>query len=618
MRLPTFIATGVLAGALLAGPASAQSVSGGVTRWNSVAKAVWPAGAARRALIIGNATYRDPSDDSETRPISLHNLASACDDAELVAKSLARGGWRADEIALACDQTSDDVDDALRHLLAALPQQALPGQVTIIYLAGHGVQIGGRSYFFGVNARPDFGAAADTVLDSDGRELFGTDATNPVGQLGKLGRYAPSAVLLVIDACRDDPVFDQARLRLNERYRERYHLSDKDIARLAQGAITAPSLVGTSPPEGAKVLFASDDGAMVDDSGAGAGQGRLAAALADHLARDMSLNEAVSSAATDVIQATTGLRNGAVQTPRSFGNLKGNPCVTSCTPAVPAARAIRLKPVPGQAAPLKLRPATFFQTSTDQTAAAEAAFVQRSSTTLDRPIRGALGRTVEIFWCAIGDIGDKGRFDQAMHLGQNLANLSSEPALAGVAMVRVTRLEPQENALGANRSNADVVRFETADSQLASRVVGTMPGLSLEQRRIGIEGYLPIYFCRGAYDGPQPTTLYMQVPDRGGLNAASKVLAELPGRFPDVDVIPQAEVLPTKSPDHSQLRFYDPSRKAEVGKIASEVSRILGVPVKPVLFSRLANPRRMKLLELWVGRRDNVGSPINGCTSCDR
>lgn len=90
----------------------------------------------RLALVIGNAHYK-------TAP-----LATAVNDAGLVAQTLRDAGF---DVTEGADLGEEALRNALRDFVAKV-QQAGPGAVVFVYLAGRGLQYAGENYFVPVDA----------------------------------------------------------------------------------------------------------------------------------------------------------------------------------------------------------------------------------------------------------------------------------------------------------------------------------------------------------------------------------------------------------------------------------------------------------------------------------
>jgi Caspase domain len=132
-------------------------------------------GAARVALVLGNAAYADAP------------LLNPVRDARAVAALLARQGF---EVITAHDADRARMHDALRRT-----GQALRGRqgVALLYYAGHGLQIDWRNYMLPVDVR--IASAADVPR-------LGLDVQAVLETFRAAGTRTN---ILVLDACRDNP-----------------------------------------------------------------------------------------------------------------------------------------------------------------------------------------------------------------------------------------------------------------------------------------------------------------------------------------------------------------------------------------------------------------------------
>ncbi|HHZ08916.1 MAG TPA: YARHG domain-containing protein [Rhizobiales bacterium] len=132
--------------------------------------------AARNALVIGNSSYRPG-----------YELRNPVADARAVAKSLSQLGF---SVTLVEDS---DLATAQRALDAFVPA-ATAGDAAVIYYAGHGAMIEGRSFLLPV----DFSMASFDAVD---REALDAERL-----MQALSSTHSSFKLLIFDACRNNPL----------------------------------------------------------------------------------------------------------------------------------------------------------------------------------------------------------------------------------------------------------------------------------------------------------------------------------------------------------------------------------------------------------------------------
>jgi uncharacterized caspase-like protein len=135
--------------------------------------------AARNALVIGNSSYRPG-----------YELRNPVADARAIARILSELGF---DVMLVQDT---DLATAQRALDAFVPR-ALRGDASLIYYAGHGAMIGGRTFMLPV----DFSMATFDQVD--------TEALDVERMVQTLASTHSSLKLLFFDACRNNPLEDR-------------------------------------------------------------------------------------------------------------------------------------------------------------------------------------------------------------------------------------------------------------------------------------------------------------------------------------------------------------------------------------------------------------------------
>ncbi|MDX2235460.1 MAG: caspase family protein [Hyphomonadaceae bacterium] len=169
---------------------------------------------AKFALIIANADYdgdgrTDPSPEGVTRARErgfVGDLGNPWFDAVRVGDSLRAAGFEVSTVHNADRATMYGAIARLRARAAA----AGPTAATVFYYAGHGVQLGGRSYLVATRARLDEAMPAETSIDRD-RIGFAMGMSLQQMLAGARRPVAPGYELILLDACRDNPWEDQVR-----------------------------------------------------------------------------------------------------------------------------------------------------------------------------------------------------------------------------------------------------------------------------------------------------------------------------------------------------------------------------------------------------------------------
>jgi uncharacterized caspase-like protein len=171
-----------------------------------------PAEAAKRlALVIANNAYEN-----------VPKLMKAVNDADAVASELSKLGF---EVVKA-----EDVGRrAMSRALVELEGKIGPGDTALIYFAGHGFAIDGTNYLLPV----------DVPVAGPGEEGLVRDASFAANGLSdRLQEKGASTVILILDACRDNP----------------FALAGKRSIGMTRG------LTRMDPAEGMFVLFSAGQG----------------------------------------------------------------------------------------------------------------------------------------------------------------------------------------------------------------------------------------------------------------------------------------------------------------------------------------------------------------------
>ncbi|MES2194570.1 MAG: tetratricopeptide repeat protein [Pseudomonadota bacterium] len=241
-----------------------------------------PPSGRRVALVIGNSAYR-----------SVSPLSNPRNDAEAIARSLRNIGFAT--VTLALDATREKLMDALR----AFAVEAENSDWSMVYYAGHGIEVGGVNYLVPVDAR----LAVDRDIEYEAVS---------VAQVLRAADGARKIKLVMLDACRDNP------------FTPRKTGAPDAIARAstAGGTIATRSSNGRGLAEvkvtGATlVIFAAKDGQVALD-GEG-GNSPFAIAVVQRLATPgVEINKVFRLVRDDVMEATAGR-----QEPYTYGSLPG-------------------------------------------------------------------------------------------------------------------------------------------------------------------------------------------------------------------------------------------------------------------------------------------------------
>lgn len=150
-------------------------ISESIQKQPSSAEKTSPIYANRRALVIGNDTYK-----------SIPKLLAAREDARSLASNLTAVGY---QVTLKLDLTEKEMKAALRNFAA----QVQGGDEVMFFFAGHGVQLGSTNYLL----------PTDIVGDSEAQVR--DEAIQLQRVLDDMSEKKAKFTLAMIDACRDNP-----------------------------------------------------------------------------------------------------------------------------------------------------------------------------------------------------------------------------------------------------------------------------------------------------------------------------------------------------------------------------------------------------------------------------
>ena len=175
---------------LISTPVSGQKNERGIKLGSSDSVKSLPAKAKRYALIIGVDQYADTQ---------ITTLGGASNDAKALANALIRhAGFPGEQVTvLASDQpaerqpTRGNILRRLSNMAAVVP----PDGLILVSFAGHGVERGGHAFLL----------PSDSQVSND-VELLEQTAINVSQIRDRIKRIGVRQVLMILDACRNDPV----------------------------------------------------------------------------------------------------------------------------------------------------------------------------------------------------------------------------------------------------------------------------------------------------------------------------------------------------------------------------------------------------------------------------
>jgi hypothetical protein len=219
------------------------------------------------ALVIGNSAYQAAS-----------RLANPVNDATAMSTKLRSMGFKVTEI-------SNASREQMVRGLSEFARTASRADLTLLFYAGHGVQIQGINYMVPVDM---------SLSDPSQATLQAVSLTQVVEQ------YLPGKTKLVfLDACRDNP------------------LMNSGLRGVARG------LAPINVSEGTLISYATKDGQTAED-GVGSRNSPFTTALLEHLGDPNDIAVVLRKVREKVMQAT-----GGKQQPWEYGSLTGGELVLS-------------------------------------------------------------------------------------------------------------------------------------------------------------------------------------------------------------------------------------------------------------------------------------------------
>jgi hypothetical protein len=549
----------------------------------------------RFALVIGNAAYTSDNLPPLGSPCSADSDATS--DTKLVASAFSAARW---QVELHCNLSTAE----LRTKINAFNDRVLaePRAFGVIYYSGHGAQVGGTNYLFGVDADIDEKTEASKYAQNSDALLFGGGAISIDEAMLKTRGLWGKGVVVIIDACRDNPLLKALReRRIN-------------TARYPAASLQIPNVV---------FAFATSAGQVAPDGGLGK-TSLYASALADaiktHSGED--IEQVLSFASTKVIRDTH-----QDQVPGRIGELQRPPrfCVTGCASLLsqwqsardtfgdanadhPRLRSLASR---GALAPRVVR----VKARLPQTAPEPTPLVPETSPAT----RAQLARTVavDVMYCSGADTNAPFRKQRASRIHDNLAvfktRASPVPGLV-LGELRLQALAPAANQALYRASTSTIYYSENSETlhTLASAISqASIPPLQLATRPGSAPSYLTIVICDGVDVKQQTPTVYIQVALEQQRAGAHALREDLQGALPAFRFANGIQYIES-SPRKSEVRYFFPDHAARAKELAKASATLLGHAVVTHYISgyqtKLAGST---LLELWLGKTE-AAPPVAG------
>lgn len=234
----------------------------------------WPAildaAEKRVAFVVGNSSY-----------VAAPNLPNTINDARATAEALKKLRFSVIEVLDADVQT-------MRRSFSALTRELEGASVAIFYYAGHGMAIDGVNYLFPTNAN------LRTEADID-KQLIAVD------EVLEIFRAQPRQTMVFLDACRNNPFFDQVR-KFGTRTVGRGLAKIENVAPRKQRGLTEMG----SDEINLYVAFATQPGNLAADGLPGEINSPFTKGLIEHIYTPIEVREMMTKVRASVVAATKG------------------------------------------------------------------------------------------------------------------------------------------------------------------------------------------------------------------------------------------------------------------------------------------------------------------------
>ncbi|MER9405219.1 caspase family protein [Mesorhizobium caraganae] len=565
----------------------------------------------RFALIVGNGLGYTGS--------SLPALGTPCNDIEAVAGSLKEMGWT--DVVTACDLTASEMRSRIYDFTSKVVRTERA--FGLLYFSGHAVEINGTNYLFGKDANIDTDVEVRTALENPEASLFGDSAVNIDFEINRLNNGWGRGVLVVLDACRDNPIID---------------------AMQAAGITGIRYPTKTSNATGVMYAFATADGARAP-GGLPGSVSLYTKVWAEHIVREgreKELSILANRVNTDMRRRT---RNK--QRPDTGGSLLSPPffCIAGCPSTVDQwasyggqfysgghevgavdSTVERPSGVEDQRGDNRLgRVASLMPDQPVLVASADSADAQEAQSDVSGQDQSAAPiQTIrtDVFWCDGDDLADE-RHDRADRVADVISTIKGPMSGIVPGPVRVRVLPKKVNAQDRYKLNDDVVyhdrgaRGEKTWAEILSQKVQTATGQVLEVRQTDLYSlnYTSVFVCDGALASRVRARVYVQVSHETQREMADKISRYISKQVPKATLSTGIELRPD-APADTEIRYFADRERPTAVAIGEVMRNLLGhaVPAK-FMTGYEASLAGAPVIELWYGKTEDLSQVSIGSSS---
>uniref|UniRef100_UPI0035CAA544 caspase family protein n=1 Tax=uncultured Sphingomonas sp. TaxID=158754 RepID=UPI0035CAA544 len=591
-------------------------------------------GVKHMALIIANEDYdgdgkikAKPTD--RPSPGMLKDLENPCRDARMIRDRLLASRWRPEEIVFRCNSMTSTMRQLITDFREKLANSS--DTVAVFFYSGHGAQFSdaetSHSFLFGTKARIDLDAMAASLRTTHkNTSLIANQALDLDELVGNLGLQTENAVLVILDACRNNPLYG-------------------DISELDEAPPVGP-LTSNVKFRGVVVAYSTTPGGFSSD-GPGT-HSPYSSAWASLIQPERTIDDILNNldAALIAHYRAVGTAGTPSQISESTGHTSGTWCIWACprraepNPVTRGAAAAAAVPglslgsyrggslavlkasytvsQEGEPRPRSGRPGPVPMVLTSPVSTRVVFDVQSHAGA--SALRPASPMRFDVFWCD-GGAGTDDRQTRASAIAEWLGRFAEgrlggvlreaqpgvDPKEQVITSVRVRRLSPGANVNEGYRYSDDVAVYDVDDARelawtkLVSQAAAG--GIAARADPGRTPGYMSVFVCRAPRMSAAPTLAYLQVPTDDQKVPARLLMKEVARKVPSLTVISGVETR-ADGPLKTEIRFYGDEDRDTVFDTAAQLETVLGREVRIQYMPRLLDPAARGYIEVWLGRDD--------------
>jgi hypothetical protein len=582
------------------------------------------------------------------------DLLTACDEAVKVRASLLKMGWAQDHIFPKVQPVAGRLDEAavrtaicnqknepLQKGLQAFSNMLLDNKANFgfVYLSGHGAQSSDTQYFFGADAQINFDTEIARASASPSYKTLNGSGVDVLGIFDQLARTQGRAVLIMIDACRNNAALEayKARVakaaqdypnnplltkRLSADYYVRRNLTtdyDKRFSNIVVLFSTLPGTEAAGASAGKTTDFANtvltlfDDQDLLKESGSAFAEETVKRMIEDQT-RQPDTKKQIAQKIGVMGRKPVFCFKDCPQ-PAASWPTDDTVVIAAAPPAASALAANAVKPTMSRSPPNPLLAKAFYQAPP---AASAATRVPRAVMTeqVERLAPSLRSMNVDVFYClgggnALNRQANATRYAQKLRLAIPATRTINGYYLDKVRLRSFDPLGSPGTAKGKSGTSIWIdsnSALERTWSQVMANVDGTVLPVKLAT---STPDYISVFFCDDLRNDAPTSTVYTQVSTASHVTYAQKIVADISGALPSLKFEPRIEAVDDKyggkprTPQNTEVRYYRDDQKADVDQLVTQLNSRLRLPAKAVKFvttGKVVNP----IIEIWFGQQETV------------